>query len=58
MKLMGRLGPGLDIPIHLKVFDWRLDYLLDPYTLLICMQLIIHLSSLLQVVKRLHEMSL
>ena len=58
MKLMGRLGPGLDIPMYLKVFDWRLDYLLDPYNPLICMQLIIHLSSLLQVVKRLHEMSL
>ena len=58
MKLMGRLGPGLYITMHLKVFDWRLYYLLDTDNIWICMQLIIHLSSLLQVVKRLREMRL
>ena len=58
MKFMGRLGPGLYNNMHLKVFDWRLYYLLDPGTLQICMQFIIHLSSLLQVVKRLREMRL
>ena len=49
---MGRLGTGLDITMHLKVFDWKLDYLLDPYTLQIRMKLIIHLYSSLKVVKR------